>query len=131
MKNKLSLTILLVILSSLLFIACRKKDNIAAPDILVNFETQSYGMSATENAVTIKLQLTAATTVDVPVIINVTEDNVSYDNGYTTNPAVDAGKIRVIIPAGNNEASFTVTKKPGAFFVGDEKLVFDIFLLRQ
>ncbi len=75
----------------------------------------------------IKVKLVRATDRDIPVSINLTEIGAAYATDYTTIPAAIAGKIQLVIPSGNNETSFTLTKTSGVLFDGDEKLVFDIY----
>lgn len=113
-------------LAVLFFAACRKRDALP-PDNYVVFETTSQGIAASENSVVIKVRAQRGVTGDVPVVINLTEQGVVYGTDYTTMPAASAGKISLIIPSGNNEASFTLTKTAGALFDGDEKIVADIF----
>ena len=115
-----------LLLTILLFTACRKRDALM-PDNHVVFETAAQGMAATENSITIKVKLERAVAGDVPVIISLTDQGVSYGVDYTTVPVSLGGKITVLIPSGNNEASFTVNKIPGVLFDGDEKIVFDIY----
>ncbi|MBK8711517.1 MAG: hypothetical protein IPL97_06570 [Niastella sp.] len=127
MINKMKIGWMFILLCSILLMDCRKHDHLAPPDILVNFEANSFGIAAAEDSIIIKLKLTSATTIDVPVIINVIEDHLQYDQSYTSTPAVSAGKITVTIPAGNNETQFTIKKKPGIFYTGDEKLNLEIY----
>ncbi len=131
MMKKMKVVCILTLLSSILFIACRKQDHLAAPDVLVNFEANTLGIPAAEDSILIKLKLTSSTPVDVPVIINVNEDHLQYDQSYTSVPALAAGKITVIVPAGNNEAQFIIKKKPGVFYTGDEKLNLEIYSSAQ
>lgn len=129
MKNK---AILLSVLAALtIFTSCRKRDAIL-PDNLVNFEVTSAGIGEQENSLVVKLKLDRQTTADIPVTIQVTEQGAVYGTDYTTTPALTTGgaadgQILLTIPSGNNEASFTIQKKNGALFDGDEKLIFDIY----
>ncbi|MFM2358814.1 MAG: hypothetical protein RLY16_807, partial [Bacteroidota bacterium] len=111
----------------LLLGACRKRDAIL-PDNLVNFETTTQGITATENSATVKLSLTRGTTQDIPVVIKLNTTDLVYGTDYTTTPAATAnGEIALTIPSGNNEATFTVNKVAGALFDGDEKITFNIY----
>src|SRR6218665_2388660 len=125
MKMRITKALVLVTLIGLVFTACRKKDAVD-PDVLVNFETNAQGLSATEDSIFIKVKLTSAATSDIPVVVNLTEQGVAYGTDYTTAPAAVAGKISLTIPTGNNEASIKV-KKSAIGYVGDEKIVFDIY----
>jgi hypothetical protein len=110
----------------LVFVSCRKRDA-DLPDNYAIFETSARGMTANETATTIKVKLSRGVNADVPVIINLNEQGVTYNTDYTTTPAATAGKISLRIPSGNNEASFVITKKPGVLFDGDETIVFDLY----
>ena len=129
MKMKSTKAIILAAMLALGFTACRDKDTISTPDVLANFESNAQGIAANENAITIKVKLTSAATADIPVVINVTEQTTtsSVTGKYTITPAPVAGKIHLVVPTGNNEVSFTLTKNAGVLFDGDEKIVFDIF----
>lgn len=105
---------------------CRKRDAVL-PDNLVNFETTTQGILASENSITFKVKLERPADRDIPVVINLTEQGVLYGTDYTITPAVTAGKVALTIPSGNNETSFTLSKSAGVLFDGDEKIVFDIF----
>jgi hypothetical protein len=110
----------------ILVTGCRKRDAMLA-DNLVVFETAAQGINASENAITVRLTLSRSTDRDIPLTINLTELGVAYATDYTTTPAAVAGKLSLIIPSGNNETSFTVTKNSGVLFDGDEKIVFDLY----
>ena len=126
MKN-LKVGLALVLLSTIIFTSCRKKDGLALADNFVVFENSAQGILAAENTITVKLKLLSPTNTDIPVIINVAEQGVAYTTNYTTLPATIAGKISITIPSGSNEASFTITKNPTSIFAGDEKLIFSLY----
>jgi hypothetical protein len=110
-----------------IFSSCRKGDEIGAPDVYATFESNAQGIAANESSISFKVKLTAAAKTDIPVILNVSEFGFSAPTDYTTVPAVIAGKIQLIIPSGNNEATITVNKNPGVLFDGDERLTFDLY----
>lgn len=118
---------MVVVLATTLATACRKREAAELAENLVNFEAASQGISAGETSIVVKVKLVRPTDQDIPVTINLTEVGVAYTNDYTTTPAATAGKLELVIPSGNNEASFTVTKTAGALFDGDEQLLFDIY----
>ncbi len=120
-----SITALLI--AVILITGCRKRDAAELADNLVNFEASAQGITAAESNITIKVKLVRGTDRDIPVTINLTEQGAIYGTDFVTSPAATAGKIELIVPSGNNEASFTLTKLPGALFDGDEKLLFDIY----
>src|SRR5688572_3550356 len=124
--NKLLRSGVALLLMVSLFTACRKRDAIL-PDNHVVFETTAQGLAATENSISIKVKLERGAAADIPVIINLAEQGVIYGVDYTTVPAAVTGKITLLIPSGNNEASFTVNKSAGVLFDGDEKVIFDLY----
>ena len=121
MRNGFVLSMMILVLA-----ACRKREA-ELPDNYAVFETSAQGISANESNITVKVKLSRGVNADVPVIIKITEQGVVEGADYTTTPAAAAGKISLTIPSGNNEASFTLTKKAGVLFDGDEKIVFDLY----
>jgi len=110
----------------LVLISCRKREA-ELPDSYAVFETSAQGISANETSITVKVKLSRGVNAEVPVLINLNELGATYGTDYTTIPAAAAGKILLTVPSGNNEASFTLTKKAGVLFDGDEKTVFDLY----
>lgn len=110
-----------------LFAACRKRADISLPDNLIVFTASEQGISESENAITVNLKLSRGTDRDVPVTINLTPEGVTYGTDFTTTPAAVNGVLTLTVPSGNNEATFTITKAPGALFDGDEKITFDLY----
>jgi len=96
------------------------------PSNYITFTSNEQGLGENENSLVVKLKLTRQTDKDVPVTVNFTTQNLTYGTDFITAPAAVSGAINVIVPSGNNEASFTVSKAPGALFDGDEKLQFTI-----
>jgi len=117
---------LVLSLMVLTFVACRKRDA-DLPDNYAVFESSAQGISANETNITVRVKLSRGVNADVPVVVNLTEQGVAYNTDYTTNPAASAGKISLSVPSGSNEVSFTLTKKAGVLFDGDEKIVFDLY----
>ncbi len=113
--------------AALFVTGCRKRDAAELPDNLVNFEYSSQGIDETINSITLKIKLVRSTDKDIPVVINLTETDLLYSTDYTTTPAAVSGKLNLVVPSGNNEASFTISKVAGALFDGDEKLVLDLY----
>lgn len=109
------------------FGACRKREEFSLPDNYVVFSTDAQGISEGENSIIVKVKLTRPTTTDVPVVINITDQGAAYGTHYTTTPAATNGVLNLTLPSGNNEASFTVTKKAGVLFEGTEKISFDLY----
>lgn len=120
--NRLILPVMLVLLIS----SCRKREALDAENY-VAFESAAQGIASTETAITIHLQLSAHTSQQVPVTINLSENGVTYGVDYTTSPAASAGKLELVVPAGSNEASFILTKSNAVLLDGDEQLVFELY----
>jgi hypothetical protein len=120
-------TVVLSLAAIILFGACRKRADISLPDNLVVFTSTEQGLTAAENSITVKVKLSRGTDKDVPVIIKFAENGVIYGTQYTTTPAANAGQLQLVIPQGNNEASFTIDKVPGSLFYGDEKINFELY----
>lgn len=125
--TRISKTIFLAISASILFGACRKRDDISLSDNLVTFESAAQGIGESENSITVKVKLSRQTDKDIPLTINLTPDKVVYGTDFTTEPAAVSGSLNITVPSGNNEASFVVKKVPGVLYDGDEKIVFDIY----
>lgn len=126
-------TIAFSLAAATLLTACRKRADVSLPDNLVVFTATEQGITEAETSINIKVKLTRPTDKDVIVKLRLTEQNTTYGTEYTTSPALntttgpDFNSISLTIPSGNNEASFTVNKAPGALFDGDEKLNFEIY----
>lgn len=120
-RKGLVLSLMIVVLA-----ACRKRDA-ELPGNYAVFENAAQGLTANESSLTVKVRLSNGVNADVPVTINVTEQGVTEGTDYTIAPATAGGKISLTIPSGNNEATFTITKKAGVLFDGDEKIVFDLY----
>jgi HmuY protein len=119
--------IVLLTVATLFVIGCRKRDTAELADNLVNFEAATQGITAAEDSIIVKVKLVRGTDRDIPVTLNLTEKGIVYGTDYITNPVAVGGKIQVVVPSGNNEASFKLKKVPGVLFDGDEQIVFDIY----
>ncbi|MBE2230644.1 MAG: hypothetical protein IAE96_08380 [Chitinophagaceae bacterium] len=124
MKQKLVLPFLLIA-GLLLAAGCRKR-SADLPDNYVVFETAEQGLTAAENSMTVRLKLSRQADTAFPVMVKLTEQDLAYGVDYTTTPAAVSGTLTITIPAGANDASFTVNKVNGVLFDGDEKIVFDL-----
>jgi hypothetical protein len=110
----------------LLFGACRKRPDISLPTNYITFTSTEQGIAENESSIVVKFKLSRPTDRDIPVAVNITTQGVVYGTDFVTAPAANAGVINVIVPSGNNEVAFTVSKVPGALFDGDEKVQFEI-----
>ena len=125
MRSVYRYTVLFAAAALLTATSCRKRDA-AASDNFIAFESASQGISATENSITVHLDLSRRADAEVPVTIQLSEIGVLYGADYTTSPAASGGKLNLVVPAGSNEVSFTVNKSGTVLLDGDEQLVFDI-----
>jgi hypothetical protein len=119
--------VILSLAATILFSACRKREDVSLPDNLVVFTSTAQGISESENSIGIKIKLSRGTTQEVPVTVKFTPVGVTYGTDFTTTPAATAGQLVVNVPMGNNEVNFTVNKVPGALFDGDEKITFNLY----
>ncbi|MFT4153663.1 HmuY family protein [Parafilimonas sp.] len=108
-----------------LFTNC-KKDDPALPDNLVQFSTSQLGFESDSSSIEISLSLSRATSADVPIVISLAGDGVTYGTEFTTTPAASGGNISLTIPAGSSSTSFTITKTTGVLLDGDESVSFAI-----
>ena len=90
----------------ILFGACRKREGFSLPDNYVIYTSDAQGISENENSIAIKLTLSRGTDKEVPISIKVSELGAQYGTKYTTEPAATNGTIALVVPEGNNEASF-------------------------
>lgn len=126
MKQRFLQLFVLMVSASVLFTACRKKDT-AAADNYINFESAQQGIAPNETSFTVKLKLTSAASADIPVVVKYTETGLTYGDQYTMSVTPTNNELNLVVPSGNNEVSFTVSKSAGAYFSGDEKLNFEIY----
>ena len=96
------------------------------PDNLSAFEATQLGMSESEKELTIKVFLTRAADVDIPLTVGVFSEGIAYGDDFFTVPAADADQLSLIIPKGSNEVSFRIIKADGLLLDGDEKITFTL-----
>jgi hypothetical protein len=126
-RGYISKLTVLTLVAFVLFGSCRKREGFALPDNYIVFTSDAQGISEAESSITIKVKLTRGTDKDIPVTVKITEQGAAYGTKYTTTPAATAGMINIIVPSGNDEASFTINKVAGSLFEGTEKLVVDLY----
>ena len=123
MKRIFSLFFVLAFVS--VFSACKESDP-PLPDNLLQFESAEQGSDAATKEVTIKLKLTRATDVAVPVVVQVTPTGITYGTQFTTTPAATGNLLNLTIPAASSEVSFKLTKADNLFLSGTETVGFII-----
>ncbi|WP_342330712.1 HmuY family protein [Pedobacter sp. FW305-3-2-15-E-R2A2] len=106
-------------------ISCKKSDP-PAPDNTVNFESAKQGLEATATETVVKINLAMASSVAVPLTVNLTNSGLSYGLEYTTEPAAANNILSLTIPAGGTSVSFKVKKVANAVINGTETIDFTI-----
>ncbi|SHF11191.1 HmuY family protein [Pedobacter caeni] len=105
--------------------SCKKSDP-PLPDNTVNFEAAKQGFEATATEAVIKINLSMASTVAIPLTINLTGTGLVYGTEYTTDPVATNNTLSLTIPAGGSGVSFKVKKVANAVINGTETLDFTI-----
>lgn len=105
-------------------ISCTE-DNPPLPDNLINFEANELGFSGEQTA-TFKVNLSREEKNSLILNVSLAPVGVTYGVEFTTTPAAVNNVITLEIPAGETEASITVTKADGIFLDGDESISFTI-----
>ncbi len=123
MKRVLSLFFVLAFSS--VFSACKESDP-PLPDNLVQFESAEQGIDAVTKEATIKLKLTRATDINLPVTVLLTPTGIAYGTQFTTSPAATGNLLTLTIPAASSEISFKLTKVDNLFLSGTESIVLKI-----
>lgn len=116
----------LFIVFSLLVAAAACNDDPPLPDNVASFEATTLGMEDTETELDVTIRISRSRSQNAEVVIGLVTDGITYGTEFTTEPAVVADKISVIIPSGSTEASFTISKVEGLVLDGDEQIVFTI-----
>ena len=116
-------TLVLFVVSTL-FYSC--KEDVALPDNLVQFESETLGIGEDENEITVNVSLSRAISSDVTITLQMETDGVTYGSDFTTNPEASASSLSLIIPANSSNTQFTIIKNTGSLFDGDEKIIFTI-----
>jgi hypothetical protein len=106
-------------------VSCKKSDP-PAPDNTVNFESAKQGLEAAATETVVKINLAMASSVAVPLTLNLTNTGLSYGLEYTTEPAATNNTLSLTIPAGGTSVSFKVKKVANAVINGTETIDFTI-----
>lgn len=122
--NRLTRFFLTLIFVSSALVSC--KEDVALPDNLIQFESETLGMGEDENEITVNINLSRAVSSDVTITLQMETDGVTYGTDFTTNPEVVAGSLNLTVPANSTNVQFVISKNPDALFDGDEKIVFTI-----
>lgn len=106
-------------------VSCKKSDP-PAPDNTVNFESAKQGLEVAATETVVKINLAMASSVAVPLTVNLTNAGLSYGLEYTTEPAATNNTLSLTIPAGGTSVSFKVKKVANAVINGTETIDFTI-----
>ncbi len=123
LKFKSILPILMAVI--LLNTGCDEKDP-PLPDNILSFAVSEIGFEADETSKKVSLTTSRVVAEATQVVISVTEEGVAYGEQYTTEPAIENGRIMLTIPAGKMDVAFTINKVSDVYFEGTEKLQFTI-----
>ena len=76
----------------------------------VAFETTALGIAPNANNVEVVISFSRPTTVQNTITLDIQENGVQYDTQYETNPAASGNQVQIVVPAGAETVSFTVTR---------------------
>lgn len=107
------------------FNAC-KDDEPPLPTNVAAFEATELGFDNSKDEVELKITLSRAETVAIPVKINLTPTKLTYGTDFTTEPAAASNAIDVTIPVGQTSVSVKVKKTAGISLNGDENIALKI-----
>lgn len=82
----------------------------------IRFINRGENIPAEINTATIKVMLDKPAEKQITVTIELTNKYIAYAKHYTTVPAADLGKLKINIPAGTSESSFTVNVPADTLF---------------
>src|SRR5689334_2607982 len=77
-KGNFARTIMLSLAVVVLFGACRKREDVSLPDNLIVFTSSAQGIDQSENSIVVKVKLSRGTDRDIPVVIHLTPQGVTY-----------------------------------------------------
>ncbi|AEI51432.1 HmuY family protein [Runella slithyformis] len=115
-------TKILFVFGLLAFSAC--KEEIALPDNVASFAIAQQGLDAEE--ATIRIALSRATDVAIPITVQLTPSLVTYDKEFVTEPSAVNNVVTATVPVGKSEVLIKVKKKANVFLNGDESLAMKI-----
>ncbi len=131
MKNRSTLKTLtrlvaIAILTPTLLSSCGD-DEPALPDNEAGF--QAAALSMTEDESELEVVITFSRALDVAsasVTVELSAENATYGEEFTTTPAASANTISLSAAEGEQQVSFTVSKNADVFLDGDEVITFTI-----
>lgn len=106
------------------FTSC--EDELQLPDNVIEFESNQLGFSSLESELTININFSRESAEAGNIEVTATLTGLEYGVQFTTEPAMEAGKITIPVVAGATSASFKIIKAEGFGLVGDETIKFTI-----
>lgn len=102
------------------------EDELALPDITVQFESDQLGFGSDETELTININFSREISDEGAIEINAVPTGVEYGTHFTTEPAMMNNKLSIPVAAGATGISFKVIKPEGVAFSGDEQIKFSL-----
>lgn len=125
MKLKIKFLFPFLMALILLNYGCEEPDP-PLPDNILSFAVSEQGFDSNETSKAIPVITSRAVETTSQVTIAVIEGGVAYGEHYTTEPAMDNGKVILTIPEGQMEVALTVKKVSNIFLEGNETLQFSV-----
>ncbi len=101
-------------------------EDVSLPDNLVQFESETLGLSEDEDEITVNINFSRTVTAELSITVQFTAEGLTYGVDFTTTPAASGNTITLGVPANATGTQFTLSKVAGALFDGDEQVVFTI-----
>ena len=117
---------LILLLGAIGFTACDNSDEISYQDITVNFAANQIGIDEATTKATVAVNLSRTANTDINVIVSFNAQDVVLGTDFTITPAPVNNSIELTIPEGSSSTSFTIEKKAGVLFDGNETIEFTI-----
>lgn len=126
MKYEIRKTTLVVILmATALLFSCNSDDPVDIPEpSAVSFDQTSVVLAENGGAQTVMVSLDVAAVSAVSVVIDLTSDNATYGDDYTTVPDGSSGSVSLEIAEGEENISFTVTPVDNEDIDSDKLITF-------
>lgn len=116
---------LLIITLATVAVSCKKSDP-PLPDNVISFAADKQGLESTATETEVKINLSRATDVAIPVTVTLANNGLSYGVEYTTDPVATNNSVSLTIPAGGSGVSFKVKKVANTVLNGTETINFEI-----
>jgi hypothetical protein len=129
-ENPMKTIFRLVYLAALFFVgvafqSCEEADELSSPGapVTVKFPTVNLGLSELAGATEITIPLSRPAATNGTITINAYWEN---ENDFTSQPAVEDGKIILPVTAGQSQVKFVLTPADNSLYTGNRNLHFTI-----